>query len=125
MPQDAATRWVALLEERADLSADIAALGAVRLASKRFQDALGEDSLDCHLVVESFPEIGDVRVKLGLHTEPPEEPTFTVNVAWEDLETMFREQQTPQSLFLAGKLRLGGDYSKALQLAMQLMQQPL
>ena len=42
-----------------------------------------------------------------------------------DVEALQRGEMTPQDLFLGGKLKMEGDYSLALQIAMQLLTNPL
>jgi hypothetical protein len=102
------------------------AIGAARTASKRFEDALGGQPLTCHVTLRGVPELGDVRVRIGFNVaEPPLEPGFTTELAFEDLEAVQRGELTAQELFLGGKLKMEGDYSLALQIAMQLLTNPL
>ena len=58
-------------------------------------------------------------------TEPPVEPGFTTDLQYSDLESVQRGELTVQELFLGGKLKMEGDYSLALQIAMQLLTNPL
>jgi len=102
------------------------AIGAARTASKRFEDALAGQPMTCHLTLREVPELGDVQVRLGFNvTEPPSEPGFTTELSFADLESVQRGELTPQELFLGGKLKMEGDYSLALQIAMQLLTNPL
>ncbi|MFT5355102.1 MAG: hypothetical protein ACI9KE_002318 [Polyangiales bacterium] len=116
-----------LLGEAADageLEESKAASRAVGTASKRLQDALGEDSLEFHLVATDVPDLGDITVKVGLNAaEPPAEPKFTATIAFPDLEAARNGEINVQQLFLGGKLKMTGDYSRALQLGMSLMAQ--
>ena len=116
-----------LLGEAADageLEESKAASRAVGTASKRLQDALGEDSLEFHLVATDVPDLGDITIKVGLNAaEPPVEPKFTATIAFPDLEAARNGEINVQQLFLGGKLKMTGDYSKALQLGMSLMAQ--
>lgn len=116
-----------LLGEAADageLEESKAASRAVGTASKRLQDALGEDSLEFHLVATDVPDLGDITIKVGLNAaEPPAEPKFTATIAFPDLEAARNGEINVQQLFLGGKLKMTGDYSKALQLGMSLMAQ--
>ena len=57
--------------------------------------------------------------------EPPGEPGFTAELQYGDLESVQRGELTVQELFLGGKLKMEGDYSLALQIAMQLLTNPL
>jgi hypothetical protein len=108
------------------LEDDEVAIGAARTASKRFEDALAGQTMTCHLTLRGVPALGDVLVRLGFNvTEPPAEPGFTTELAFEDLEAVQRGEMTPQDLFLGGKLKMEGDYSLALQIAMQLLTNPL
>ncbi|MGB5680672.1 MAG: SCP2 sterol-binding domain-containing protein, partial [Polyangiales bacterium] len=58
-------------------------------------------------------------------SEPPNEPGFTTELQYSDLESVQRGELTVQELFLGGKLKMEGDYSLALQTAMQLLTNPL
>lgn len=111
-------------EKEGELEEGKAAKRAARTVSKRVQDALGDQSLLFHIVVENVPDQGTVTVKVGLNApEPPEQPKFKATIAFEDLEAARSGEVNPQMLFMGGKLRMEGDYSAALQLAMQLMSQ--
>lgn len=97
---------------------------APRLASKKLETLLAGRKLTCHLLVKDHPELGDVTVKLGFNVEePPEKPGFTAELKFEDLEAIRSGAGDLQKLFMAGKLRLKGDYSVALQIAMQVAQE--
>ncbi len=111
-------------EKEGELEESKAAMRAARTASKRLQAALGDQSLLFHVIVEDVPELGTVTVRIALNApEPPEEPTFTATIKYEDLEAARAGEVNPQQLFMGGKLRMAGDYSTALQLGMQLMAQ--
>ena len=102
------------------------AIGAARTASKRFEDALAGQTMTCHVTLRGVPDLGDVMVRVGFNvTEPPSEPGFTTELDFGDLEAVQRGELTPQDLFLGGKLKMEGDYSLALQIAMQLLTNPL
>ena len=101
-----------------------AARRAVMTASKRLQDALGDTSLEFHVIATGVPKLDEVTIKIGLNApEPPAEPKFTATIAYEDLEAMQNGETNIQALFMGGKLRMAGDYSAALQMGMQLMAQ--
>ena len=105
------------------LEGDRAALRAARSVSKKLEDALADHLLEFHLIIGDAPDLGDVTVRIGLGVdEPPAEPKFTINMKYDDLEAARESKMNPQQLFMAGKIRLAGDYSGAMQLAMQLMQ---
>jgi hypothetical protein len=121
---EAADAFLADAERAVDLSSDAAAYAAARTASARVEQAIGSEPLELHLIVNDTPDFEKVVVRLGLNAEaPPETPKFTATVAWDDLEAVRTGKLLPQQLFMSGKLRLGGDYSRALSVAMQLMQQ--
>ena len=102
------------------------AIGAAQTASKRFEDALAGRPMTCHVTLLGVPELGDVRVRLGFNvSEAPSEPGFTTELQYSDLESVQRGELTVQDLFLGGKLKMEGDYSLALQTAMQLLTNPL
>ena len=97
---------------------------APRLASKKLETLLAGRKLTCHLLVKDHPELGDVTVKLGFNVEePPEKPGFTAEMKHDDLEALRGGNIDIQKMFMGGKLRLKGDYSVALQIAMQLAQE--
>ena len=107
-----------------ELEEEKAARRAVATASKRLQDALAGQSVDFHVIVTGVPELGEVPIKIGLGSpEPPENPKFTATIAYQDLEAARNGDTNVQMLFMGGKLKMAGDYSQALQLGMQLMQQ--
>ena len=82
--------------------------------------------MTCHVTLRGVPDLGDVMVRVGFNvTEPPSEPGFTTELDFGDLEAVQRGELTPQDLFLGGKLKMEGDYSLALQIAMQLLTNPL
>lgn len=111
-------------EDAGELEEAKAASRAVGTASKRLQDALGADSLEFHLVATDVPDLGNITIKVGLNApEPPAEPKFTATIAFDDLEAARNGEINVQQLFLGGKLKMTGDYSRALQLGMSLMAQ--
>jgi hypothetical protein len=123
LPAEAADSFVDEAKRVADLGSDTAAYAAARTASARIERAIGDDPLELHLVVTDTPDFDEVVVRIGLNAPaPPATPRFTATIAWEDLEAVRTGKLLPQQLFMSGKLRLAGDYSRALQVAMQLMQ---
>ena len=102
------------------------AIGAAQTASKRFEDALAGQPMTCHVTLLGVPELGDVRVQVGFNVaELPTDPGFTTEVQYADLQSVQVGELTMQELFLGGKLKMEGDYSLALQIAMQLLTNPL
>jgi len=126
LPGDAAGLLLGEVAKTGALDDDEVAIGAAQTASKRFEDALGGQPMTCHITLRGVPEVGDVRVRVGFNvTEPPKNPGFTTELQFSDLEQVQRGELTVQELFLGGKLKMEGDYSLALQIAMQLLTNPL
>ena len=108
------------------LDDDEVAIGAAQTASKRFEEALAGEPMTCHVTLCGVPEVGDLSVQVGFNVpEPPREPRFTAAVSYVDLKSVQTGELTVQELFLGGKLKMEGDYSRALQIAMQLLTNPL
>jgi len=126
LPGDGASLLLGEAAKSGALDDDEVAIGAAQTASKRFEDALAGQPLTCHVTLRGVPELGDVKVRLGFNVaEPPVEPGFTTELEFSDLELVQRGELTAQDLFLGGKLKMEGDYSLALQIAMQLLTNPL
>jgi hypothetical protein len=124
MDADVAKAGIEELTGVADLDSDEAALRAARSASKAVEDALGGKPLDFHLILRDTPDFDEVIVRIALGADDlPERPTFTATVRWDDVEAVRGSGQSLQQLMMGGKLKLAGDYSRAMQVAMQLMQQ--
>lgn len=97
------------------------AIAAAHLASKQLETALMGKPMTCHILVKDAPDLGDVTVKLGFNVEePPVKPGFTAQLKYDDLEDVREGKLNLQQLFMQGKLRMMGDYSLALQIAMQM-----
>lgn len=102
------------------------AIGAAQTASKRLELALADRPVTCDVTIKGVPELGDVTVRVGLNVDGvPESPGFTAEVDYEDIQAAQEGKVTAQELFMGGKLRMEGDYSTALQVAMELMTNPL
>jgi hypothetical protein len=126
LPGNAATLLLGEAVKAGALDDEEVAIGATQTASKRFEDALAGQTMTCHLTLLGVPELGDVKVRVGFNvTEPPSEAGFTTELQFGDLESVQRGELTMQELFLGGKLKMEGDYSLALQIAMQLLTNPL
>jgi len=126
LPGRAASLLLGEVAKSGALEDDEVAIGAAQTASKRFEDALAGQPLTCHVTLRGVPELGDITVRLGFNVlEPPVEPGFTTELQFSDLELVQRGELTAQELFLGGKLKMEGDYSLALQIAMQLLTNPL
>jgi len=126
LPGNAAKLLLGEAVKAGALENDEVAIGAAQTASKRFEDALAGQPMTCHVTLLGVPELGDVRVRVGFNVaEAPSEPGFTTELQYGDLESVQRGELTVQELFLGGKLKMEGDYSLALQIAMQLLTNPL
>ncbi|MFW2388139.1 MAG: SCP2 sterol-binding domain-containing protein [Polyangiales bacterium] len=126
LPGNGASLLLAEVAKTGALEDDEVAIGATQTASKRFEDALAGQPMSCHVTLRDVPDLGDVQVRLGFNqAEPPEQPGFTTELQYSDLESVQRGELTVQDLFLGGKLKMEGDYSLALQIAMQLLTNPL
>ena len=126
LPGDAATALLGQAMSSGALEDDEAAIGAAQTASKRFEDLLASQPLTCEVTLAGVPDLGDVTVRVGFNVpELPPEPGFTAQLAYTDLQSAQRGETTTQELFMGGKLKMEGDYSLALQIAMQLLTNPL
>lgn len=126
LPGDALTLLLGEAAKTGALEDEEVAVGAAQTASKRFEVALAGQPMTCHATLRGVPGLGDVLVRVGFNVvEPPAEPGFTTELQYADLESVQRGELTPQDLFLGGKLKMEGDYSLALQTAMQLLTNPL
>lgn len=84
-------------------------------------DRLASERLSFHAVVRDTPDFDEVRVRIATGSaEPPSQPAFTVSIAYDTLEQLRQQKLKPQALL--SKLTLSGDSSRAMQLAMELMQ---
>ena len=126
LPGDAVRLLLGEAAKAGALQNDDVAVGAAQTASKRFEDALAGRPLICHVTVHGVPELGDVLVQVGFNVDQlPPEPGFTAELQFSDLESVQSGALTTQELFMGGKLKLEGDYSLALQTAMQLLTNPI
>jgi len=126
LPGDAARLLLGEVAKTGAFDDDEVAIGAAQTASKRFEDALAGKPMTCHVTLRGVPDLGDVRVRIGFNVpEVPTNPGFTAELQFSDLETVQSGALTVQELFLGGKLKMEGDYYLALQIAMQLLTNPL
>ncbi len=126
LPGNAATLLLGEAAKAGALDDEEVAVAAAQTASKRFEDALAGQPMTCHVTLRGVPDLGDVRVRIGFNVqEPPDQPGFTTEMEYADLQSVQRGELTAQELFLGGKLKMEGDYSLALQIAMQLLTNPL
>ncbi len=121
LPEEAARLWLEEIVLAEDLTSEDAAVRAAKVASQRLDDAVGDEPLEFHLVLTDTPDFDEVVIRIGLGVEePPEEPQFTATVDWDTLQEVRAEGGGPQQLMMGG-LRLAGDYSRAMELALGLM----
>ncbi|MGB8332352.1 MAG: SCP2 sterol-binding domain-containing protein [Polyangiales bacterium] len=126
LPGAAARLLLGEVAKSGALDDDEVAIGAAQTASKRFEDALAGQPMTCQVTLRGVPDLGDVQVRIGFNVpQVPAVPGFTTELRFSDLETVQRGELTVQELFLGGKLKMEGDYSLALQIAMQLLTNPL
>lgn len=123
-PAEAMAMLLGEAEDAGELEEESAKKRAVGTASKRLQDALGADAMEFHIIIKDVPDLDEVKVRIALNApKPPAEPKFTATIGFDDLEAARDGEVNVQQLFMGGKLRMEGDYSRALQLGMQLLQQ--
>ena len=126
LPGNALTLLLGEAVKAGALDDEEVAVGAAQTASKRVEAALAGQPMTCHVTLRGVPDLGDVQVRVGFNvSEPPTDPGFTTELQYGDLESVQRGDLTMQELFLGGKLKMEGDYSLALQIAMQLLTNPL
>jgi putative sterol carrier protein len=99
------------------------AIAATQTVNREIEEALAGREMTCHLTIAGTPDLGDVTVWIGFNVEaPPETPKFTVTMKYDDYEELREKKGNLQQAFMQGKLRMTGDYSVALQIAMTLAQ---
>jgi hypothetical protein len=126
LPGDAAQLLLGEVSKSGALEDEEVAIGAAQTASKRFEEALAGRPMTCDVTILDVPELGHVKIRIGFNVPTmPEQPGFTTELLFSDLQAVQRGELTVQELFLGGKLKMQGDYSLALQTAMQLLTNPL
>jgi hypothetical protein len=98
---------------------------ASRLSVRRMKPAFERfeaEKLRFHFVVKDTPDFDEVRIKVAVGTgEPPEKPGFTVSVDFDAFEEIRKGKVKPQAIM--SKLQITGDSARAMQIAMELIQQ--
>ena len=90
----------------------------VKPAFERFE----AEKLRFHFVVKDTPDFDEVRIKMAVGSgEPPEKAGFTVSVDFDAFEDIRKGKVKPQAIM--SKLQITGDSARAMQIAMELMQQ--
>jgi len=121
--REAASGALGMLEESGNLGHEQAPLRAAGLASGKMDKLIAKEKLSFHVIVKNVPDLDSVTVRVGVGVESlPEKPGFTVTVDYDDLEEVRTGALTPQQLFMK-KLKIVGDASRAMTLAMTMMQQ--
>jgi putative sterol carrier protein len=121
IPGEAATLVLGQAAKDGALDDDRLAIGVTQTANRELEQALAGRDLTCHITLAGTPELGDVTVWLGFNVaEPPEKPKFTATLKYDDFEDIREKKVNVQQAFMQGKLRMTGDYSVALQIAMQM-----
>ena len=123
LPVEAMALWIRDADsvEATDDSAERLA----RSVSKRFDDALGQDPLNFHVVFTDVPEVDEYVVRVGLGAETaPAQPGFTAAIPWAALDQLRDSSNSLQTLFMSGQVRFSGDYGRAMQLAVRLIEPP-
>ncbi|MBK8173101.1 MAG: SCP2 sterol-binding domain-containing protein [Sandaracinaceae bacterium] len=99
------------------------AVRVTRIASGKLEKLIEKEKLSFQLTVKDVPEVDQVVVRVGLGFEdPPVTPGFSMTVSYDDLEDVRNGDLKPQQLFMS-KIKIVGDASRAMTLAMTLMQQ--
>jgi putative sterol carrier protein len=121
IPGEAASLVLGQAAEDGALEDERLAIGITQTANRDLEQALAGRELTCHITLAGTPDLGDVTVRLGFNVaEPPEKPKFTATLKYDDFEEIREKKVNLQQAFMQGKLRMTGDYSVALQLAMQM-----
>lgn len=80
------------------------------------------EPLHFHQVLKDTPDFDEVRIKIAVGSgTPPQKPTFTITVDYDTFEELRAGKVKPQAMM--SKLQMSGDFSRAMQLGMELMQQ--
>ncbi|MBC7173160.1 MAG: SCP2 sterol-binding domain-containing protein [Polyangiaceae bacterium] len=121
IPGDAASLVLGEAAKEGALENEKAAIAITQTVNREIEEALAGREMTFHLTIAETPDLGDVTVWVGFNVEaPPETPKFTVTIKYDDYEDLREKKGNLQQAFMQGKLRMTGDYSVALQIAMQL-----
>ncbi len=123
IPGEAASLVLGEALKEGALENEKVAIAVTQTVNRELEDALAGREMTCHLTITGTPELGDVTVWLGFNVAaPPATPKFTVTIKYDDYEELREKKGNLQQAFMQGKLRMTGDYSVALQIAMTLAQ---
>ncbi len=121
IPGEAASLVLGQAAKEGALEDDRLAIGVTQTANRELEQALAGRELTCHITLAGTPDLGDVTVWLGFNvSEPPAKPKFTATLKYDNYEDIRDKKVNLQQAFMQGKLRMTGDYSVALQIAMQM-----
>jgi putative sterol carrier protein len=122
-PIEAIRGALQMLEDNGSFTHEHAPLRVAGLASGKMDKLLEKEKLAFHVNVKNVPDLETITIRVGVSVDgPPEKPGFTVGLDYDDLEEVRAGQLTPQQLFMK-KLKIVGDASRAMTLAMTMIQQ--
>lgn len=123
IPGDAASLVLGEAASEGALENEKVAIAITQTVNREVDEALAGREMTCHITIADTPDLGDVTVWLGLNVAaPPETPKFTVMIKYDDYEDLREKKGNLQQALMQGKLRMTGDYTVALQIAMALAQ---
>jgi hypothetical protein len=109
--------------ERGEVDTGEVARALLVLGSERACSLFTASRSAFDVTVEHVPVLGTTKTRLAFGTtEMPPKPEFSVVVEYDELEDAREQGVPPHQLFLAGKMRVDGDASAAMRLAMTLSQ---
>lgn len=109
--------------ERGEVNPEAVARALLMLGSERACTLFAASRFAFDITVEHVPVLGTSKTRLAFGaTELPPKPDFSVWVEYDELEDARERAIPPHQLFLAGKMRVEGDASAAMRLAMTLAQ---
>ncbi len=119
---EAARVGLAALFEENVLDHPRAAMSVAKVASSKVDSMLSKEKLSFHVTLKDVPDVDQVTIKIALGlADPAAAPNFSATVSYEDIEDVRAGKLKPQALFMT-KTKLVGDASRAMTLAMQIMQ---
>lgn len=121
-PLEAARAALEEVEAAGFLREEHAPLWLSRMVSAEAERELAQRPLKFHLTLTDLPdEPQEVTIRVGIGVaEPPPIPDFSAIVSWDDVEDVRLGDMSPQQLI--GRIKLVGDASGAMALAMTLVQ---
>lgn len=109
--------------ERRELEPSRIARAMLVMGSERAKALFSAAKVAFDVTILRVPVLGTTTVRLGFgRTDLPARPDFAVQVEYDELEDARERGTPPHQIFLAGKMRVDGDASQAMRLAMTLAQ---